>query len=676
VTIAVQDPLLAERLSSKGARWSQSDDGTLRSVTWQSKTRQALALGARLPPSADGSFDVGLATAGEAYASDPGDFVIRFTHPGAKGAPAALDDARAGYTEIAPATDLVFISQKERVEWFYVLKSPAASANIRIDTKLPSGLPQVKSASDGSLSFFDTHGKARLRMPSGIAVDARGVRRDVVLRWDAATSHLDVSIDAHDLTYPIVIDPSVEYAIWQQVGSTTPASRASGGMAFDPLHGKTVAFGGSTEDGSGTLLSDTWLWDGSTWQNPIPATSPAGRGGPAMAYDSALQRVVMFGGIVHGALTNETWEWDGATWRQLSLTTVPPDREVAGMVYDSARNVMVLFGGEGGNGPLNDTWELSGTIWTQRSPTNPPPAREGCSMVYDAARGNTLLFGGWSGGYSGLTDTWTWNGTTWTQLSPATSPSGRYFAGAEYDGIHQNTVLFGGSNFYNYLSDTWLWNGTNWQQQTPLSSPSARGQPLTSFDSARGKVVLFGGQYNAGLADTWEWSGSNWSVRQANASPSPRNGGALTYDQPRSQTLLFGGDSDSSATNDTWQWNGALWSQSTSSGPSARQHAMVASSGSHSYLYGGDAEANFDADFWVWSGSWSRNSASATPGTRTYGSMTYDSQRSKLVVYGGINGSYAAVSDTWEWDTSAERQLHLPMDDNYIAPSMSIGDLA
>ena len=42
--------------------------------------------------------------------------------------------------------------------------------------------------------------------------------------------------------------------------------------------------------------SDTWEWDGNTWLERSPTTSPSVRFGHAMAYDAARQRVVLFGG--------------------------------------------------------------------------------------------------------------------------------------------------------------------------------------------------------------------------------------------------------------------------------------------------------------------------------------------------------------------------------------------
>lgn len=63
------------------------------------------------------------------------------------------------------------------------------------------------------------------------------------------------------------------------------------------------------------------------------------------------------------------------------------------MAFDSARNRTVLFGGMGSTGELSDTWEWNGTAWSPIS-TPMPPARAFHGLAYDSARQRTVLFGG------------------------------------------------------------------------------------------------------------------------------------------------------------------------------------------------------------------------------------------------------------------------------------------
>src|SRR5947208_1517520 len=54
-----------------------------------------------------------------------------------------------------------------------------------------------------------------------------------------------------------------------------PPARAGMGMAYDAGREEVVLFGGAGADG--THLGDTWVWDGTTWTQLFPATSPSAR---------------------------------------------------------------------------------------------------------------------------------------------------------------------------------------------------------------------------------------------------------------------------------------------------------------------------------------------------------------------------------------------------------------
>ena len=77
-------------------------------------------------------------------------------------------------------------------------------------------------------------------------------------------------------------------------------------MAFDPATGQMILFGGF--DGSG-FQNDTWNWDGTTWTQLTPATSPSARFEASMAFDPATGQMILFGGENSGVL-GDTWNWD------------------------------------------------------------------------------------------------------------------------------------------------------------------------------------------------------------------------------------------------------------------------------------------------------------------------------------------------------------------------------
>ena len=278
-------------------------------------------------------------------------------------------------------------------------------------------------------------------------------------------------------------------------------------MAYDPATRQLVLFGGGTGGlpASDRVFNDTWTWDGTTWTQQSPATSPPARQDASIAYDPGTGQLVLFGGFGEGSYFNDTWTWDGTTWTQQSPATSPPWRQGTSMVYDPGSGQLVLFGGYN----LNDTWTWDGSTWTNQSPATRPPVLFAASMAYDAGTGQLVLFGGWEdlGPNVVLNDTWTWNGSTWTQQSPATSPPARFEATMVYDPGTGQLVLFGGYVRDSFFDDTWTWDGTTWTQQSTATSPAARFLASMAYDPDTGQLVIFGGQGVGGgdLIDTWNY---------------------------------------------------------------------------------------------------------------------------------------------------------------------------
>jgi hypothetical protein len=280
-------------------------------------------------------------------------------------------------------------------------------------------------------------------------------------------------------------------------------------MAYDAATGTVVLFGGNGRL-DGTVYADTWTWNGTTWTEQHPATSPPASAGAAMAYDAATGNVVLL------ADTNpaETWTWDGSTWTEQQPATSPPPRVYAAMAYDAATGDVVLFGGQSivNGGPLADTWVWDGSTWTQQQPATSPSARESASMAYDAATGNVVLFGGETvKGVRPYGNTWVWDGSTWTEQHPATSAGAREAASMAYDAATGNVVLFGGLDAdLDAIGNTWVWDGTTWAKQSPATHPSDRQLAAMAYDAATDNVVLFGGLTDViGLSatrdSTWIW---------------------------------------------------------------------------------------------------------------------------------------------------------------------------
>jgi hypothetical protein len=142
---------------------------------------------------------------------------------------------------------------------------------------------------------------------------------------------------------------------WTQVPATGPSARTAHAIAYDAARGQIVLFGGISSVNQ--PIDDTWVLSGNSWIPKFPPQPrPAARLTHALAYDAARQRVVLFGGSLDAngsVVKNDTWEWDGSVWTQQSPSRSPSERQMHALAYDSDIQRIILFGGIG----LDDTWE-------------------------------------------------------------------------------------------------------------------------------------------------------------------------------------------------------------------------------------------------------------------------------------------------------------------------------
>jgi M6 family metalloprotease-like protein len=268
---------------------------------------------------------------------------------------------------------------------------------------------------------------------------------------------------------------------WTQYTPTNaPISRMNFAMAPFGNSGQAILYGGNWDT---TRFTDTWLWDGSNWTLLQPANNPGILAEHAMAYDAAHGQIVLFGGMAGtpAAYSNQTWIWNGSNWQQMHPAVSPPARVGHAMAYDAVAQKVVLFGGYGTYAESNDTWTWDGSNWTQVLTLASPPKRYEHSMAFDAARGVTVLFGGWqSEGLVWLNDTWEFDGSNWQQQLPDNPPAGRAGHVLVYDPSLQAVVMVGGAGgkdvtatswVNDFHRETWLWSGEAWVQQFPANQP-------------------------------------------------------------------------------------------------------------------------------------------------------------------------------------------------------------
>jgi hypothetical protein len=114
---------------------------------------------------------------------------------------------------------------------------------------------------------------------------------------------------------------------------------------------------------------ETWTYDRTAWAKQATAPISNLYCCMAMAYDTSVGQTVLFGGLAlatesqaeetrsgAGSPLNDTWTYNGTSWTKQSPSAAPPPRSYTAMAFDSTLNGLVLFGGDSGSGELADTW--------------------------------------------------------------------------------------------------------------------------------------------------------------------------------------------------------------------------------------------------------------------------------------------------------------------------------
>jgi len=217
---------------------------------------------------------------------------------------------------------------------------------------------------------------------------------------------------------------------WSQVKCSRrvfcPPARASQAMAYDPVHGVHVMFGGY----AGTSWDFFWWADTytfnvatRTWKQMTGGTAPPAREGAAATYVPDVG-VVLFGGIGGSdgsTVFNDMYVWSGTAWLPVTSTVASdPPRAVPavwghGMAWDPTRGAMIVAKGllnsgwypsqdtwyvtfASSSGAWHATWTLASGIGCQAAATSPPDpvVHSGARMAFDAANGVQVFFGGTS----------------------------------------------------------------------------------------------------------------------------------------------------------------------------------------------------------------------------------------------------------------------------------------
>jgi hypothetical protein len=140
---------------------------------------------------------------------------------------------------------------------------------------------------------------------------------------------------------------------------------------------------------------------------------------------------------------------------------------------------------------------------------------------------------------------------------------------------------------------------------------------------------------------------------------------ALAYDEARGEVVLFGGETgEGSGTNDTWTFDGTAWTElDPPTRPPARYGASMVFDSARSVivLFGG-LNGVFMNDTWTWDGTtWTDVTPAISPTPRYSEALAYDRRAGQVVLFGGYVRKMASckpLHDTWTWDGTAWTHQH------------------
>jgi len=422
---------------------------------------------------------------------------------------------------------------------------------------------------------------------------------------------------------------------------------------------------------------------------------PTARNGAAACWDPVRDRMLVVGG------SDGSYRIDVATlssaavprWGEVAVVgALPPGRHRHSVVYDSARDRIVVFGGRDG-GERSDVWMLplsESSEWNEITTTGPGPvARSEHSAVYDAVHDRMIIFGGWDG-TSLRNDVWAlaFDGEPqWVELSPSgTPPNTRRSCGTAYDSLRNRMILFGGGSSAGYKNDVWaltLGVAPAWERLLPSgTAPAIRQGATASYDSASDALIVFGGYNGTYFGDAWSMSlggGPVWtSLAPSGAPPAGRTAHVAVYDAANERVLVFGGSEGGDAyVSETWVLDLSAtptWSNPVVAPADRLEHTAVYDHLERKMIvYGGIGDSGMIADLWALTmdgtSAWDELElwyASLVPAPRFGHSALWDPSLGLMYVYGGLGDRYGegdALDEEWRLGHDAEEywwQRHTP----------------
>jgi hypothetical protein len=326
---------------------------------------------------------------------------------------------------------------------------------------------------------------------------------------------------------------------WIEFCKATPTLPSTGGCfrgIYDGARDRLVILSSGAYGLSGlstSTASEVWAFGFAdlAWERLDDGASeaPSAHGWPVLAYDRGHDRLVAYGGTgTTSGGAGDVWLFSLAeqTWSRVA-TSGGDVRSGAVGVYDSALNRLVIFGGSDGSGDRNDVRAVTLPDGLERGSDGrafvpeaewetldsgsgiAPAPRCHAFGAYDPVGRRVLVQGGLGipeGGQDrvGLADIWAFSldARQWTLLHEgsrsADEPSGRWRHTGVLESAGPRLVIYGGLDGQVAFSDAWAFDleTLRWallNDGLGAASPGPRAGAAAGLRSRGGQMVLCGG---------------------------------------------------------------------------------------------------------------------------------------------------------------------------------------
>ena len=247
-----------------------------------------------------------------------------------------------------------------------------------------------------------------------------------------------------------------------------------------------------------------------------------------------------------------------------------------------------------------------------------------------------------------------------------------------------------------YLDDTWLLDLDGGWTQVDVAGPSARGRYATASDAGGSRMFLFGGRFRtAGTTgdytlfnDLWsfDFAARTWTELNAGGglAPAPRIFATSVYDPGSDKLFVFGGSTSTSGLNltpsdEVWSYSGGAWTLETTTGtaPTSRVfHAYAYDSQRNRLVVFGGQVGDFVSpslgDLYALDLStltWSQLDSGSGPSGRFLGMLAYDAGNDRYLMMGG-HADPGVANDVWAFDPGANSWQVLASGDSFTGDAL------